>query len=113
MLKPERAKVEVNPGNPTGMILPKDLHGNSVNYIVHFVSASAATTGSSRFSHLLRLERLSAMCQRHQVWLVVDNTYEHFTYEEDGRESTAVGAEAMAFDQDCQSKLLLVDVGCL
>ena len=30
----------------------------------------------------LRLERFSAACQRHQVWLVVDNTYEHFTYEE-------------------------------
>lgn len=45
----------VNPGNPTGVILPKDL-----------------------------LERFSAACQRHQVWMVVDNTYEHFTYEEEG-----------------------------
>lgn len=82
--------------------------------IVHFASASAVATGSSRFSHLLRLERLSAMCQRHQVWLVVDNTYEHFTYEEDGRESTAVGAEAMAFSNIVmQSKPLLVDIGCL
>ncbi|CAK9011310.1 unnamed protein product [Durusdinium trenchii] len=45
----------VNPGNPTGMIIPKAL-----------------------------LERFSAVCQRHGVWLVVDNTYEHFTYEEEG-----------------------------
>lgn len=34
-----------------------------------------------------RLERFSAACQRHQVWLVVDNTYEHFTYEEVGSSS--------------------------
>ena len=31
----------------------------------------------------VRLERFSAVCQRHGVWLVVDNTYEHFTYEEE------------------------------
>ena len=35
----------------------------------------------------VRLERFSAVCQRHDVWLVVDNTYEHFTYEEEGHEA--------------------------
>ncbi|CAE8593448.1 unnamed protein product, partial [Polarella glacialis] len=45
----------VNPGNPTGVILPQNL-----------------------------LERLSSACAKHSVWLVVDNTYEYFTYEEDG-----------------------------
>jgi len=45
----------VNPGNPTGVILPREL-----------------------------LERLSATCKKHGVWLVMDNTYEHFTYEEEG-----------------------------
>eukprot|EP00930_Biecheleria_cincta_P056884 TRINITY_DN42900_c0_g1_i1.p1 TRINITY_DN42900_c0_g1~~TRINITY_DN42900_c0_g1_i1.p1 ORF type:complete len:430 (+),score=88.40 TRINITY_DN42900_c0_g1_i1:28-1317(+) len=53
----ERVKLVtvVNPGNPTGVTLPREL-----------------------------LERFSAMCARHNVWLVVDNTYEHFTYEQDG-----------------------------
>eukprot|EP00933_Yihiella_yeosuensis_P025323 TRINITY_DN19671_c0_g1_i1.p1 TRINITY_DN19671_c0_g1~~TRINITY_DN19671_c0_g1_i1.p1 ORF type:complete len:465 (-),score=65.34 TRINITY_DN19671_c0_g1_i1:108-1502(-) len=45
----------VNPGNPTGTIMPKEL-----------------------------LDRLSAACAKHDAWLVVDNTYEHFTYEQDG-----------------------------
>lgn len=48
----------VNPGNPTGMILPKAM-----------------------------LDRLSALCKKHGAWLVMDNTYEHFTYEEDGHPS--------------------------
>lgn len=45
----------VNPCNPTGIMLPKEL-----------------------------LSRLSELCSRHGAWLVVDNTYEHFSYEEEG-----------------------------
>ena len=41
----------VNPGNPTGVMIPK------------------AT-----------LEAASALCAAHGVWLVIDNTYEHFSY---------------------------------
>jgi len=45
----------VNPCNPTGVIIPRD-----------------------------RLLELSSICAKHGVWLIVDNTYEHFTYEDDG-----------------------------
>jgi len=43
----------VNPGNPTGVMIPR------------------AT-----------LEEASALCARHGVWLVIDNTYEHFAYKD-------------------------------
>ena len=36
------------------------------------------------------LERLRAVCEKHRVWLVVDNTYESFTYEEEGHPPHAV-----------------------
>jgi len=42
----------VNPGNPTGVMVP-----------------------------LETLEAASELCKAHGVWLVVDNTYEHFEYE--------------------------------
>ena len=42
----------VNPGNPTGVMIPR------------------AT-----------IEAFSALCERYGVWLVLDNTYEHFSYE--------------------------------
>eukprot|EP00443_Scrippsiella_acuminata_P078693 CAMPEP_0115566366 /NCGR_PEP_ID=MMETSP0271-20121206/103547_1 /TAXON_ID=71861 /ORGANISM="Scrippsiella trochoidea, Strain CCMP3099" /LENGTH=374 /DNA_ID=CAMNT_0003000671 /DNA_START=26 /DNA_END=1147 /DNA_ORIENTATION=- len=45
----------VNPCNPTGVAMPAD-----------------------------HLRRLSAICAKHDVWLIVDNTYENFTYEEEG-----------------------------
>eukprot|EP00931_Biecheleriopsis_adriatica_P115663 TRINITY_DN91432_c0_g1_i1.p1 TRINITY_DN91432_c0_g1~~TRINITY_DN91432_c0_g1_i1.p1 ORF type:complete len:445 (-),score=96.31 TRINITY_DN91432_c0_g1_i1:4-1218(-) len=45
----------VNPGNPTGVTVPQSL-----------------------------LKRLVEVCAKHDVWLVMDNTYEHFTYEEAG-----------------------------
>ena len=45
----------------------------------HCVSETVMALWECQF---MRLERLSAACQRNQVWLVVDNTYEHFTYEE-------------------------------
>jgi len=45
----------VNPCNPTGIMMPK--------------------------SHL---DRLHDLCARHNVWLIVDNTYENFSYEDDG-----------------------------
>ena len=48
---PLRLVTLVNPGNPTGVMIPK------------------AT-----------LEAASALCARHSCWLVVDNTYEHFAY---------------------------------
>ena len=41
----------VNPGNPTGVMIPR------------------AT-----------LEEFSALCAEHSIWLVLDNTYEHFAY---------------------------------
>ena len=40
-----------NPGNPTGVMIPK-----------------------------VRLLELSALCAEHGAWLVIDNTYEHFSY---------------------------------
>jgi len=43
----------VNPGNPSGVMIPR------------------AT-----------LEEASALCASHGVWLVIDNTYEHFAYAE-------------------------------
>merc|ERR1712232_812121 len=45
----------VNPGNPTGVMIPKG-----------------------------HLENIAGLCARHNTWLVVDNTYEHFSYEEEG-----------------------------
>jgi len=45
----------VNPCNPTGVAIPA-----------------------------ARLQQLSAVCAKHDVWLVVDNTYEYFTYEDEG-----------------------------
>jgi len=45
----------VNPCNPTGMALPA-----------------------------AHLDKISKLCAKWGAWLVVDNTYEHFTYEEDG-----------------------------
>jgi hypothetical protein len=49
--KKKRVKVVtlVNPGNPTGVTLTAQV-----------------------------LERCAALCRQHGVWLVVDNTYEHF-----------------------------------
>lgn len=44
--------VLVNPNNPTGVVMTKD-----------------------------ELDRAAALCKAHNVWLVIDNTYEHFTYE--------------------------------
>ena len=52
--------VLVNPSNPTGVLLGEDV-----------------------------LEEISALCLRYGVWLVVDNTYEHFVF--DGREHACVG----------------------
>lgn len=45
----------VNPCNPSGVAVPADL-----------------------------LRRIGALCAEHGAWLVVDNTYENFMYEEDG-----------------------------
>jgi len=45
----------VNPGNPTGTIIPKTM-----------------------------LEAISKLCAEHGAWLVIDNTYEYFTYEHEG-----------------------------
>jgi DNA-binding transcriptional MocR family regulator len=45
----------VNPGNPSGVMLPKDL-----------------------------LQRAQALCSSAGAWLVVDNAYEYFSYEADG-----------------------------
>eukprot|EP00418_Pyrodinium_bahamense_P020415 CAMPEP_0179106638 /NCGR_PEP_ID=MMETSP0796-20121207/49596_1 /TAXON_ID=73915 /ORGANISM="Pyrodinium bahamense, Strain pbaha01" /LENGTH=402 /DNA_ID=CAMNT_0020804681 /DNA_START=9 /DNA_END=1214 /DNA_ORIENTATION=+ len=45
----------VNPGNPTGVTIPEGT-----------------------------LKRISELCAEHKVWLVVDNTYEYFTYEAEG-----------------------------
>ena len=42
----------VNPGNPTGVMIPR------------------AT-----------IEQISSLCEKHGVWLVLDNTYEHFAYD--------------------------------
>jgi len=42
----------VNPGNPTGVMIPPET-----------------------------LEEASALCKRYGAWLVMDNTYEHFSYE--------------------------------
>ncbi len=44
--------VLVNPNNPTGVVMTKD-----------------------------ELDRAAALCKAHNVWLVIDNTYEHFTYD--------------------------------
>jgi aspartate/methionine/tyrosine aminotransferase len=52
--------VLVNPSNPTGVMLSKE-----------------------------DLERVSSVCKENGVWLVVDNTYEHFVY--DGRTHHCVG----------------------
>ena len=41
----------VNPGNPTGVSIP-----------------------------LAKMQEIAALCQKHGVWLVVDNTYEHFDH---------------------------------
>lgn len=48
----------VNPGNPTGVTIPKE-----------------------------KLQQLADLCAAHQVWLVMDNTYEYFTYEMEGAPS--------------------------
>jgi len=45
----------VNPCNPTGVAMPAE-----------------------------HLQRLSAVCSKHGVWLAVDNTYENFSYEDEG-----------------------------
>ena len=52
--RPIRMLTLVNPGNPTGVMIPQ------------------AT-----------VEAASALCAAHGIWLVMDNTYEHFAY--DGR----------------------------
>jgi len=49
--KPPKAVVIVTPNNPTGVIVPKEM-----------------------------LERAAALCESANAWLVVDNTYENFTY---------------------------------
>ena len=119
------AGFEVNPGNPTGMILPRTLFdrprfcffpfttdwwfrkgqtckckGSVIftlfdpsEWIVYsswllfnifkFLNLRKDRPGRLGATPVFRLERLSAACQRHNVWLVVDNTYEHFTYEEE------------------------------
>lgn len=50
-----RMVTAVNPGNPTGVIIPKEI-----------------------------LEKVSDLCAAHGAWFVVDNTYEYFTYEHEG-----------------------------
>lgn len=49
---PLRLVTLVNPGNPTGVMVPKQT-----------------------------LEQVAALCAVHGSWLLVDNTYEHFEYE--------------------------------
>jgi len=52
---PVRMVTIVNPCNPTGIMLPKE-----------------------------HLESISAVCAKYKTWLVVDNTYEYFSYEDEG-----------------------------
>lgn len=52
---PIRMVTIVNPCNPSGVTMPDAM-----------------------------LHRISALCAKYGSWLCVDNTYEHFTYEEDG-----------------------------
>jgi len=62
---PIRMVTIVNPCNPTGVTMPEAM-----------------------------LQRISALCAKYGSWLCVDNTYEHFTYEEDGGCShTCVGGD--------------------
>lgn len=49
---PPKMVVLVNPSNPTGVMMSKE-----------------------------ELDRVSSLCERHGIWLVVDNTYEHFVYD--------------------------------
>lgn len=51
-LPPLRLVTLVNPGNPTGVMVPKRT-----------------------------LERVAELCAQHGAWLLVDNTYEHFEYD--------------------------------
>ena len=59
-VRPPKMVVVVNPSNPTGVLLPKE-----------------------------DLQEISDLCKSHGIWLVVDNTYEHFVY--DGNEHSCVG----------------------
>jgi katanin p60 ATPase-containing subunit A1 len=51
-LPPVRLVTLVNPGNPTGVMIPRRT-----------------------------LEAVAALCAQHGAWMLVDNTYEHFEYE--------------------------------
>ena len=51
--KPPKAVVVVTPNNPTGVVVPKSM-----------------------------LTQMAEMCGKAKSWLVVDNTYENFTYED-------------------------------
>tara|TARA_B110001452_G_scaffold118120_1_gene97980 strand:+ start:125 stop:1501 length:1377 start_codon:yes stop_codon:yes gene_type:complete len=52
----------VNPGNPTGVMIPRPT-----------------------------LEAFSAVCEQNGIWLVLDNTYEHFAYEGEATHSCLEG----------------------
>ena len=62
--RPPRAVVLVNPCNPTGAVLPR-----------------------------AALERASRLCAEKGSWLVVDNTYEHFIYDDAGGTGDGEGGE--------------------
>ena len=112
--------LEVNPGNPTGVILPKDLPGNTVvdlvakpiiispNWVwftltygwnlldmigfnhIHWKPSILLLTSFPDFPWFMCPEGLNDFLPHAsgtQVWMVVDNTYEHFTYEEVGSSS--------------------------
>jgi len=61
---PPKAVVVVTPNNPTGVIVPKDL-----------------------------LEKMSGLCRDRGTWLVVDNTYENFFYEDTTARPAFVSAQ--------------------
>ena len=62
--KPPKAVVVVTPNNPTGVIIPREM-----------------------------LSRMSNLCAKTESWLVVDNTYENFTYEDTITKPTFLSSE--------------------
>eukprot|EP00559_Dactyliosolen_fragilissimus_P000001 CAMPEP_0184874028 /NCGR_PEP_ID=MMETSP0580-20130426/42166_1 /TAXON_ID=1118495 /ORGANISM="Dactyliosolen fragilissimus" /LENGTH=396 /DNA_ID=CAMNT_0027376993 /DNA_START=227 /DNA_END=1415 /DNA_ORIENTATION=+ len=65
----------VNPGNPTGVSIPRE-----------------------------RLDTLIALCKKFGVWLVMDNTYEHFDHTKDNRNSKNKNVEDNSVPFQCSTQ---------